>query len=352
MPTLYEKVYGCLAASRVASAMGAPVEGWSPERIKETHGYVDKYHSYLHYADRGVTWQRMPGTTEDGIERQKLMCRAIIAKGDRITCEDLCKTSAEATDLDKAWYMTQPEDLQVIQYMKAGVPAVEIGKLTTWHATNFARACHPLGLINAGDPEGAVRDVKDIGRLYFVPLDVALTWAGVYVAAIAEACKPGATVDSVIETAVSFAPNLIKREINRALDIAGKFSNYEDMRAEFYKYYNGIGVHYSMSQANETVSKCLAVFKFAKGDPKQATLDAVNFGRDTDCLGATAAGLAGALNGIGQIPTEWVEQLDAATMANPYTNAQVTIKEHADGMYGAIKSRVKKMRQQIEVLES
>jgi ADP-ribosylglycohydrolase len=78
VPSLYEKIYGCLAASRVASAMGAAVEGWSPERIQEAYGFVEGFHSYLHYSYRGVTWQRPPATTEDGIERQKLMCKAII----------------------------------------------------------------------------------------------------------------------------------------------------------------------------------------------------------------------------------------------------------------------------------
>ena len=50
MATLYEKIYGCLAASRAASAMGAVVEGWTPERIRETYGYVDRFYSYLHYS--------------------------------------------------------------------------------------------------------------------------------------------------------------------------------------------------------------------------------------------------------------------------------------------------------------
>ncbi|MBN1402427.1 MAG: ADP-ribosylglycohydrolase family protein, partial [Anaerolineae bacterium] len=78
MVTLYEKIYGCLAASRIGSAMGAAVEGWSPERIAETYGFVDRLLPYKHYTNRGIDWERLPGTTEDGIERQKLMCQAII----------------------------------------------------------------------------------------------------------------------------------------------------------------------------------------------------------------------------------------------------------------------------------
>ncbi len=57
-----------------------------------------------------------------------------------------------------------------------------------------------------------------------------------------------------------------------------------------------------------------------------------------------AGGLAGALSGIGAVPPEWVEQVDRATAANPYTNTQCTIKEHADGVYGAIRTRARRMR--------
>jgi ADP-ribosylglycohydrolase len=85
MPDLYEKIYGCLAASRVGSAMGAAVEGWHADRIQAAYGFLEQLLPYQHYAERGVTWVRPPGTTEDGIERQKLMCHAIIRKGGRIT---------------------------------------------------------------------------------------------------------------------------------------------------------------------------------------------------------------------------------------------------------------------------
>jgi ADP-ribosylglycohydrolase len=353
MATLYEKIYGCLAASRAASAMGAVVEGWSPERIRETYGYVDRFYSYLHYSHRGVTWQRPAGTTEDGIERQKLMCRAIIAKGDRITAEDLARTSVEATDLAKMWFTTEPDDQRLMQFMKAGAPAVEVGRLGVWHGLNaVARASHPIGLINAGDPAGAVRDVADIGRLYFVPTDVALVWAGVYDAAIALALRPDATVESVVSGALQFAPEPIKREIDRGIEIVRKFGNYEEMRAEFYKLYSGVGTFYASATASETVTKAFALFVYTKGDPREAILAAVNFGRDTDCLAATAGGLAGALSGIAGVPAEWIEQVDAATAVNPYTNTVCTIKEHADGIYAALKNRARQMRAQLEILEA
>ena len=291
------------------------------------------------------------GATEDGIERQKLLCHAIIEKGDRITVDDLGRAVAAVNDLDKMRCMTQPEDMQVARYVAAGMPASEIGRLTTWHGTNFARACQPIGLINAGDPDGAVRDVRDIGRLYFAPIDAALTWAAIYVAGVAAAATPGATVESVVAAGRGAAPEAARRELDRALAIAAGHGEYAAMRAEFYRHYNGHGTHYALSQGNETVSKAFAVFAFVAGDPRRAILDSVNFGRDTDCLAATAAGLAGALTGVGDIPAAWIDQLDAATLANPYTNIACTIREHADGLHAALRRRARRLRELAALLE-
>jgi len=353
MPPLFDRIFGCLAASRVGSAMGAAVEGWSPERIRDTYGYVDRFYPYLHYSYRGVTWQRPPGTTEDGIERQKLFCRAIIAKQDRVTAEDVAQASVEATDLDKMWFMTEPDDQRLMKFLKTGVPPIEVGRLSNWNGLNaVTRASHPIGLINAGDPAGAARDVADIGRLYFAPTDIGLVWAGVYVAAIASALRPDATIQSVVENALAFATPPMRRDLDRALDAAARISDYEALRTEFYTYYNGIGIPYAMASAAETVSKALALFVHTKADPKQAILAAVNFGRDTDCLAATAGGLAGALSGSAAIPIEWIDQLDAATAANPYTNTVCTIREHAEGIHAALRARAARMRELADVLES
>ncbi len=351
MPTLYEKVYGCLAASRVASSMGAAVEGWPADKIVQTYGWVDRFYPYKHYTYRGVDWERMPGTTEDGIERQKLFCRAIIAKQDRVTAEDVGKVMADVVDPDKMWYMSEPDDIKLVKFVKVGVHPAEVGSLSAWFGLNaMARASHPIGLINAGDPAGAVRDAADVGRLFFRPSDIALVWAGVLDAAIATALMPNATVDSVISTAVGFATEAMKREIDRALDVVKRFSDYDTVRTEFYKFYNGFGTMYAQSTAAETVSKALALFVLCKGDAKTGVLYGVNFGRDTDCMAAMAGGLSGALSGIGAVPAEWVAQIDKATAANPYTNTVCTIKEHADGVYQALQARGHKMRELADLL--
>lgn len=364
MPGLYDKIYGCLAASRVASAMGAAVEGWHAERIKAEYGFLDRFLPYTHYQHRGITWERMPGTTEDGIERQKLMCKAIIEKQDRITVEDLARVAVQYVDPEKMWYMSEPDDIRLVQFLKAGVHPADVGGLSGWQALNaMARASHPIGLINAGDPKGAVRDAADVGRMLFKPSDVALAWAGLYDAAIAAALEADASVQSVIDTVFEVVDSFkntthtytkaenIRREIERGLDIVDKQRDFEKARAAFYEIYNGVGTPYAMASAAETVTKALAMFVLAEGDARTAILYGVNLGRDTDCEAAMAGGLAGALSGIGAIPAEWVKQLDRATFNNPYTNFQVRVEEHAQGIYEALQARLRKTRTWLEAFE-
>ncbi|MHC4113385.1 MAG: ADP-ribosylglycohydrolase family protein, partial [Planctomycetota bacterium] len=83
------------------------------------------------------------------------------------------------------------------------------------------------------------------------------------------------------------------------------------------------------------------MFYATKGNVKDAIVVAINFGRDTDCLGATAAGLAGAFSGTPTIPIEWIEAVEQGTRNNPYTNSHMTIKETAEGMYSALKNKVR-----------
>ena len=52
MSTLEDKVYATLAATRIASAMGAVVENWSVDRIEKTHGV------FRELAEYRTLWQR------------------------------------------------------------------------------------------------------------------------------------------------------------------------------------------------------------------------------------------------------------------------------------------------------
>ncbi len=335
MADLREKMFGCIAASQIGSSMGAAVEGMHMDQIGEQYGRVEGLMPYAHYDKR---WNRPAGTTEDGIERQRMMATAIIEKGDRFNAEDLAAVWRRDFRGENFGVILEPCDKPLWEQALAGVPAIEIGQATPYPGVNsFPRSSHCVGLMNAGDPEQAAADALDIGRIYQKAEGEALQWAAGFCAGIAEALKDEATVESVIAAIRGAAPDYVREKMDTALEMAAKHSDVFDMRDDFYAVWNRTTGTYPMSMADEVVNKGFAVFCVANGDPRECMVGSVNFGRDTDCLAAISGGLAGALNGSASIPREWVETVDAATKLNEYTTSQRTLAETSDGICDVVR---------------
>ena len=363
--SLNEKFYGCICGSHIGSSMAAIVEGWPYSRVEEKYGTLDELLPYEHY-DNG--WLRDAGTTEDGIERQKLMITAIIRKGGRVNAEDVRAVWRTDMNPKAAGNVSEPFEGELLSMAKTDIPARDIGKYCDYSGlVSFSRACHPMGLINAGDPASAKEDVFEVGQLYQTSNSRGLQWACVTAVAIASATKPNATVDSVIGDILKFCDfravvegregwyanwagvNIVE-EIEKGLGLTAKCKDFKELRKAFDSIYNGVGMPYSMAYANEIVTKAVCVFKLVNGDTKQAIIAGSNFGRDTDCLAAVSAGISGALTGTSSIPSKWIEQVDAATKKNPFTNSKRTMKENADGLYNAFRNRLSKGKEYYDLM--
>ncbi len=348
--------------------MGAATEyNWPQKRLEEMFGLVDEFIPYVHYGD---TWSHPAGTTEDGGERHKLMCTAIIEKQDRINADDLLEVWLRDCEVEDMYHMTQPYDRILLGYAKWGVPPGDMPQTKYGspydlgeHIHLTARTFQAVPCINAGDPENAIADMNDLGRLYYEdPEDDAFAWGAVYNAAMALALLPDATVESVIEGALKYATPEIEDEIRHALDITDKYEDpmnrdlwkeLSDMYMEpDSKYYAFDRIEkYINSSIYENVSYAFALFKATNANVEQSVIIATNRGYDTDCTAASAGALCGAFAGATTIPKDWIETLDAGIANNPYTNAHFTNKGTADGLYRALQSKVYKMQAEGEMKE-
>ena len=349
MSALRDRILGCLAASQIGSAMGAAVEGWDWRAIRDKYGVLEELLPYEHY---GNGWLREPGTTEDGIERQRVFLRAIRRAGGRIGPEDVQAVWRDEVDPSHAQWVMEPFDRYVISLPHSDIPAVSIGSFNP-HTTliSLARSCHPIGLINALDPERAWRDVHHVGLVLQSPVGNGLDWAGLVAAVIAAACAPDARIDDAIETGLSLVSRAIEDEVRSALEVAQGVASPLELREAFEGRYNiTSGIPYAMSQANEIVSKALALATATGGGPRDTVVAAVNLGRDTDCLAAVAGGIAGAISGVGDLPGEWLEQLDRATEANPHTCLKLSLSEMADIVLDGLAAEAESMRRRLGVL--
>ena len=342
MISLQDKMFGCIAGCHIASSMGAVVEGMRWQEIEKKYGYVEQLYPYEHYWNG---WQREAGTTADGMERQKLMITAIGEKKDRVNAEDIRAIWLRDIKGKVGGWISEPFEETLLAMARTGIPATDLGRYCDYAGLNsFARACHPIGLINAGDIQGAKEDILQCGQLYQTANSKGLKWACVTGVAIAAATKPDATVDSVIGAIYDNCDKeLVVKEIDQQLEYTKDCKSIQEMRIKFDNVYNGEGMPYPFSYANEVVTKGICIFKMVQGNTREAIVAGVNMGRDTDCVAAVSAGIAGSLTGAGSIPEEWIKQVDHATSVNPYTNSKRTLKENADLIYAAFISRLKKM---------
>jgi len=360
---IHDRIYGVLLGFRAGCSMGAFTEyNWPQGRIQEIFGHVDSFHPFKHYGD---TWTHPTGATEDGGERHKLICTAIMEKQDRIGYKELKDVWLRDCEMEDMEYMTQNYDRVLLAFASWGVPPADM-PITTFgqprdlgeHIHLTARTFQALPTINAGDPENAIADMKDMGKLYYEdPNDDAFAWGAVYNAALALAMLPDATVESVIEGALDYATPGIEEELRYVLAITEK---YEDpMNRDFWQEltdvymdpdskYNAFAriEKYPNSSVYENVGYAFALFKATQANVKQSVIIATNRGYDTDCTAASAGALCGALSGTANIPEEWITILDAGIANNPYTNAHFTNKATADGLYRALQKKASRMEEE------
>ncbi|MFB3826768.1 MAG: ADP-ribosylglycohydrolase family protein [Bryobacteraceae bacterium] len=347
---LFARIYGSVAAANIGNAMGAPVEGWPWEKTEKTYGFLDKFvaEEPPARADRPVpqrfgpawvsrSYRREPGWTEDGMERYKLLASAIIRKGGRINVEDLGREWVEKINPAKFGYNLGNQDQVIYNLLKSGMPPWEVGRYAAWPGfIGTSKMIQPIGLVNACRPDMAARDALDVARIkdaQGLPNNYALEVAAAIAAATAEALRPGATVDSIVETALAQLPNErgARMEVQTVLGWARNAKDWRELRVPYARRYEGK----PGSNAIEILGGGLACFIMAKGQPKEAILYAVNLGRDTDCKAYTAGGIAGALRGIEAVPREWVDVVEKAVLTDPHTVDKRTARQLAEGIYAA-----------------
>lgn len=327
---LFKKVYGCMLGGAIGDALGGPVEHWTPEEIRETYGgNLDRYVPY----DRGPSYHGHFGRGErvgaytDDTRLKHLYCRAIMGAGGVPRSGDLAHVLAQA-------YHHAPHDLYEgfveEYYFKAiwGRDKVIFGG----EPTNGAlMANSPLGLVCACRPHLAYQVGFDLAWLTD---GYAKTASAMLVAAVAEAMRPGATVEGIVQAAIDahlafarrreghhwhtlewrYDPNL--NFLQKALEIAREQGDVFALRDPLME---TLEWGHLFSEATHTLVVALAMFVAAEGDLYHSIVGALMYGRDKDSYASVAGALAGAFHGADAVPQRWIDPL---LEANPEVDVQ------------------------------
>ncbi|MFJ2966813.1 ADP-ribosylglycohydrolase family protein [Streptomyces collinus] len=336
---LDERISGALVGAAVGDALGGPVEGYSPEQILERHG--GRVHGIVgpwHGDDWRTARPLAPYHKGDGhVTDDTLMTHALVRVYTRV--RDHLDAYAIADHLVPD-LMTEPRWIPELE--GEALPLQRIFLAEKWLVTRIhyghadpreagtgnivncgaAMYMAPVGLVNAADPRAAYAEALDIAGAH--QSSYGREAAGVLAAAVAAACTPGATPDSVVSACLSLAKDGTRAAIERVCEEASRHTDFESALRplrEAVAPYDTVGPDYrtpslgarrpSRLHAIEELPVALGMVLVARGDYRHAVLGAVNYGRDCDSIATMAGALAGALGS--PVPEDWAKTVAEAS---------------------------------------
>jgi ADP-ribosylglycohydrolase len=337
--SLDERVTGALVGAAVGDALGGPVEGYSPEQILERHG--GRVHGVVgpwngdawrtarpvapyHKGDGHVTDDtllthalvRVYGTVRDHLDAYAVAEHLV---PDLITQPRwIPELEAEALPLQRI-FLAEKWLVARIHYGHVDPREAGCGNIVNCGAAMYMA---PVGLVNAAHPAAAYAEALDVAGAH--QSSYGREAAGVLAAAVAAACAPGATPDSVVTAALSLAKDGTRAAIEAVCEVAAHHSDFESALAPLRAAvapYDTVGPDYrapslaarrpSRLHAIEELPVALGMLLVSGGDFRHAVLGAVNYGRDCDSIATMAGALAGALGS--PVPEDWAKTVAEAS---------------------------------------
>jgi ADP-ribosylglycohydrolase len=181
----------------------------------------------------------------------------------------------------------------------------------------------PVGIANAGAPDDAYTEALDFTGAH--QSSYGREAAAVLAAAVAEALRPEATVDSVIAVALRLAKDATRDAIEAVADAAASLDGWRDgglatLRGAFTPF-DSVGDVYAQPAQNaripsrlhaiEEVPVALGLLVATGGDYTETMLGGVNYGRDSDSIASMGGAVAAALGS--PVPRAWIDEIGAAS---------------------------------------
>lgn len=308
---IFDRTYGCLVGGAIGDALGAAVEGWPYEQIREEYGKVDEFKQYYMPYTKST-----PGAVTADSTLRQYVCLAVAEKGGRILPADFAEILREHLNPDRVWVNGEI----VVKKLSAGVNPWEAGRGTV-PDNKMTSAITPIGIVNARNPTQAYQDGFNIASVFQDEYhrDITATVA----AGVAAAFDPDATVESVLETMMERSNSILFRAMDLTMEIADRCQTVDEFVETFYeelldwrwpavewgveRYHEG--KVYS-ANALETVPVTMAILLLCDGDVNESIVGGANFGRDSDAVATLAGSIAGALRGAGDVRRDWIDRCE------------------------------------------
>jgi ADP-ribosylglycohydrolase len=335
-----DRAIGCLAGAAVGDALGGATERHeSADIFAHYGGWVTGIVESITRA-RGEVRPFAPFHKGDGhVTDDTLMTRALVSvyerKRDHLTAYDVEELLLPELMDVKVWipelgreellyhrlFLAEKWLVLKLRYAHADPREAGVGNIVNCGAAMYAA---PVGIANAGDPDGAYAEALDVAGAH--QSSYGREAAAVFAAGVAEAMRPLASVESIVETCLRLAKDGTRAAIEAVTDAAASLEDWRsglaDLRRAFIPF-DSVGAVYerpalgartpSRLHSIEELPVALGLLIVARGDLAETVLGGVNYGRDADSIASMGGALAGALGGADAVPRDWVDQISAAS---------------------------------------
>lgn len=297
---LFEHFAGSALGSFIGDAMGMPVEGWFAEEIRQKYGYLDKM----------ISGRFPAGWYTDDTEMMISILEALVITGG---ADPALVASRFLTNF-------HPERgygariYGIMELLARGESWERVG--TDSFGNGSAMRVAPIGFFYYDDLEKTARAaVAQASITHRHP--EALAGAVIQAGAVALAVRAGLNNEPVdkfyfLNSLAELGREWDEKSADRLLHIMDiKPGPPKEIISQVTRLYD------CNVKAIEAVPPSLAAFLFAD-DFKQAVTLAVNFGGDTDTIGAMAGAVAGAYHGLTGLPAEWLNMLENKALGRDY----------------------------------
>ena len=330
---LQDKFAGCIFGGAIGDSLGTSTEWRTPPAIRERFG--GRVEDFVPpYAPKPDGRHKGDGRVSDDTLMTLSLCKAYLARGGHLDAHDMATYLVPEIVDNPIWVpeyqrhmplierLFYPEKYLLLRLRLANVNPREggIGNMVNCGAAMYAA---PVGLMSAGDPDAAYQRAILIFSAH--QYSYGLEAAAVMAACIAEAARPNATVNSVVETALRLAKDGTRNAIEAVTSAARRLDTTDDEQIQrvlraaiepFDTLKGGVdqldrttGGYPSQFHSIEEVPLALGFLVQAQGDYRTAVLGAVNYGRDSDSIAGMVGSLIGTLRGKRALPERWTSEI-------------------------------------------
>nr|WSY55643.1 ADP-ribosylglycohydrolase family protein [Streptomyces sp. NBC_00886] len=337
--SLEDRITGALVGAAVGDALGGPVEGYSPDQILErhggrVHGVVGPWNGDAWRTARPIApYHKGDGHVTDDTLMTHALVRVYATVRDHLDAYSVADHLVPDLITNPRWIPELEADaipLQRIFLAEKWLAArlhyghVDPREAGVGNIVNCGAAMYmaPVGLVNAANPADAYTEALDVAGAH--QSSYGREAAGVFAAAVAAACVPGATPDSVVAACLTLAKDGTRTAIERVCEVAARYSDFESALVplrEAVAPYDTVGPDYrspsldarrpSRTKAIEELPVALGMLVVSGGDYRHAVLGSVNYGRDCDSIATMAGAVAGALGST--VPQDWSKTVAEAS---------------------------------------